>query len=209
MRKPKFRDHVAELEDELKQRDAHIKELRADVDKAHKLVSQMREHVEDANRLIVSWVEAFELTLNDKGEWSWASWVETFDALHSEHEALVREWNAAVADFNSVIRPRKIGRPLAASEAQRVQVLKLHKGGTSLRGIAEETGLGVRTVRTIIDQGDGGDRTTVKYLERIHPDRKRETPWRARKRARDGLPKHINATLEKGRKLVKEAKGPR
>jgi hypothetical protein len=197
----------AELADKLKQRDARIKVLRADVDKAHKLVSQMREHVEDANRLIVSWVEAFEFTLNDKGEWSWASWVESFDALHSEYEALVREWNTAVSDFNSVIRPRTVGRPLAANEAQRGQVLELHKGGMSLRGIAEETSLGVRTVRTIIDQGYGSDRTTVKYLERIYPDRNREVAWRARKRTRDGLPKRINATLTNGRELVKEAKG--
>jgi hypothetical protein len=40
------------------------------------------------------------------------------------------------------------------------------------------TCLGLRTVRTIVDQGDGRDRTTIK-LERIDPDRKLEASWRA------------------------------
>jgi hypothetical protein len=51
----------------------------------------------------------------------------------------------------ATVRPRNVGRPLAASEAQCATVLKLHKAGTSLRAIAEETSLGLRTVRTIVD----------------------------------------------------------
>jgi hypothetical protein len=39
---------------------------------------------------------------------------------------------------------------------------QLRRRGTSLRDIAEETSLGLRTVRTILDQQDGGDRTTIK-----------------------------------------------
>jgi hypothetical protein len=103
--------------------------------------------------------------------------------------------------------PRNVGRPLAASEAQRAAVLKLRKAGKSLRVIAEETSLGLRTVCTIVDQGNGTDRTTVKHLARIDPDRKLEASWRARKRVRDSLPKRIGETLERGRALVKEAKG--
>jgi hypothetical protein len=41
------------------------------------------------------------------------------------------------------------------------------------------TSFGLRTVRTIVDQGDGRDRTTIKHLERIDPDRKLEASWRA------------------------------
>ena len=38
----------------------------------------------------------------------------------------------------------------------------------------------LRTVRTIVDQGDGRDGTTIKHLERrIDPDRKLEASWRA------------------------------
>ena len=65
----------------------------------------------------------------------------------------------------------------------------------------------MRTVRTIVDQGDGRDRTTIKHLERIDPDRKLEASWRARQRTRDALPKRITETLTKGRELVKEARG--
>ena len=86
-------------------------------------------------------------------------------------------------------------------------MLKLHKAGGSLRGIAEDTSLGFATVRTIVSQKNGTDRTTVKHLERIDPDRAAAARWRARKRTRDALPKRINETLTKGRELVKEAKG--
>jgi hypothetical protein len=42
-------------------------------------------------------------------------------------------------------------------------VLKLRKAGNSLREIVEETNLGLRTVRTIVDQRKGTDRTTKKH----------------------------------------------
>jgi hypothetical protein len=92
-----------------------------------------------------------------------------------------------------------------ASEAQRAQVLKLHKAGRSLRGIAEDTNLGLQTVRTIVEQGERRDRTTVKHLQRIDPDRFRESAWR--ERTRKALPKRVTEALAKGRELVKEAKG--
>jgi hypothetical protein len=62
-------------------------------------------------------------------------------------------------------------------------------------------------VRTAIDQGAGVDRTTVKHLARIDPDRKEAALWRAHTRVRKALPQRINATLAKGRELVKQAKG--
>ena len=195
------------LEDELKQRDARIRELRSDLDKAEALVSEMREQVEDAGALIDSWIEAFEMVQNEDGVWEWGPYAAAHDDLHSRYMALLRQWNAAVSDFNAVVRRRNVGRPLAASDAQRAQVLKLRKAGRSLRGIAENLSLGLATVRTIVEQGDGRDRTTVKHWQRIDPDRKQEASWRARKRTRDALPKRINETLAKGRELVKEAKG--
>ena len=76
-----------------------------------------------------------------------------------------------------------------------------------MRGIAEDLSLGFATVRTIVDQGERRDRTTVKHWQRIDPDRREEAAWRARKRTRDGLPKRIMETLAEGRELVKEAKG--
>ena len=201
------KDRIATLEDELRQRDRRMAELRADLSKAEALISELREHAEDSNALIDSWIEAFEMVQDASGKWRWSPFIEGMERDWQEHRALIREWNRFVDDYNATVAPRNVGRPLAASEAQVAQVLKLHKAGRSLRGIAEDTSLGLPTVRTIVDKGDGRDRTTVKHLARIDPDRKLEASWRARKRTRDALPKRIDAFLEKGRELIKEAKG--
>jgi hypothetical protein len=55
--------------------------------------------------------------------------------------------------INGRIQP--VGRPLAASAAQCAEVLKLHKAGRSLRGIVEDTNLGLNTVRTIVGKAHG------------------------------------------------------
>ena len=61
------KERIAELEAELKSRDARIQELTAERDEERDLVNQMREHVEEADALIESWKEAFDMTLNDDG----------------------------------------------------------------------------------------------------------------------------------------------
>jgi hypothetical protein len=61
-------------------------------------------------------------------------------------------WNKLVPEYNAVVAPRDIGRPVAASDAQQTEVMVLHKAGKSLRWIAGATGLGLRTVRTIVDK---------------------------------------------------------
>jgi len=38
----------------------------------------------------------------------------------------------------------------------------------------------LRTVGIIVDQGDGRDRTSIKHLELIDPERQLEASWRAR-----------------------------
>jgi hypothetical protein len=76
----------------------------------------------------------------------------------------------------------------------------------SLREIAEETNLGLQTVRTILDQHQRKDRTTTKYLERINPDRAAMKQWKAKKRMRDALPKRIHTLRQAGDELRKEAK---
>ena len=200
MPKPAARDRITA-------RDARIRELRADLDKMDALVGKMREQVEDCDAQIEFWIEAFDMVQNDDGAWKWsASFVEGQEWFE-KYQALLRKWNQFVPEWNAFARPRNVGRPLAASEAQVAEVLKLHKAGGSLRGIAEDTSLGLATVRTIVAQRNGTDRTTVKHLERIDPDRAAAARWRARKRTRDALPKRINEALAKGRVLVKEAKG--
>ena len=102
---------------------------------------------------------------------------------------------------------RNVGRPLAASDAQRDNVLELRKAGKSLRAISEETSLSFNTVRTIVDQPDRRDRTSVKHLERIRRDMGEERTWQSRKRTRHGLPRRINALQRQSAELRKEAKG--
>jgi hypothetical protein len=97
-----------------------------------------------------------------------------------------------------------VGRPLAASEVQQAAILKRHKAGKSLRWIAEELTLSLRTVRTVIDQHDGTDRTHGKRRVNLGLEPKLKD-WRVASRER--MPKRLTEHFEKGRKLLREAKG--
>jgi len=81
--------------------------------------------------------------------------------------------------------------------------------GASLRGIAEKTGHGLRTVRTIVDKGAGTGRASKRtnLLRKRVFDKMRATQHRARMRARDQLPKRIAETEKLGAELIKAAKG--
>ncbi len=100
-------------------------------------------------------------------------------------------------------------RPLQASQAQIKEVHKLRKAGASLRAIAAQTGLGLRTVRTIVDTDAGTGRTAnrTNLLRKREFDRLRAAEYRSRKRVRDGLPKRITETRKRGEELIKAAKG--
>ena len=63
------------------------------------------------------------------------------------------------------------------------------------------------TVRTIVDQSDGTDRTTQLRLERIPVDKLEVAKWKRQKRTRDALPKLAQDLVERGDALIKEAKG--
>jgi hypothetical protein len=86
-------------------------------------------------------------------------------------------------------------------------VLKLHKAGGSLRGIAEETGLGVNTIRTVVAKATGTDRTTMKHRGRIEPDRKRIAEWKRRRRTGNALPSRAQRVTNEAKAHLKEAKG--
>lgn len=197
------------LIDQLRQRDRQVAELRIERDGSHELVSRMRERLEDNQALIESWVVALELEIGENGRYRWPSdgVVDRHDRLVDKYNALLRQWNKNVADFNAVVAPRDVGRPLAASDAQCVTVRKMHKAGASLREIADETNLGLRTVRTIIGRDSKSDRTTVKRLARIDPDRAAMISHKARKRTRDALPSRVGEAMEGNAALLKEAKG--
>ncbi len=206
-----LRGRVEELEADLRYRDEQIKELREERRSAVDLVDEMREHVDDSNALIDSWIEVFRMEQNDDGAWVYkpSAAVDDFNALFEKHEKMVRQWNKFVGDYNSTVAPRGLGRPLEASEAQVKNVRRLRKGKNSLRAIAAQTGLGLRTVRTIVDKDAGTGRIgkQTNLLRKREVDRLRVAEHRAQKRQRDQLPKRITETQKRGEELVKAAKG--
>jgi hypothetical protein len=199
---------IAELQDELKARDRRIEELRGEVDELRNINKRMEEQVEDAGRVIEQWIEAFEMVQSESG-WTLSTWVGSGLKLREQYDALLRDWNRFVPEYNAIVAPRRrnVGRPLLASESQQEDVRKRRKAGEPLRSIAEETGLGLRTVVTIVGKDENTDRTTMKYLKRVVPDRAETIRNKARTRTIKGLPRAINATLKSGRDLIKEAKG--
>jgi hypothetical protein len=199
---------IADLEAELAQRDAKIKELIQERDEALELVREMREHIEAQDQLIEEWKYACDMELRDDGKLQWDADASAadYDALEKKHNALVRDWNKYL--YRAKIKPP--GRPLAASDEQQDKVKALRKKKLPLRQIARETGLSLQTVRTVLDKGTRRDRTKTEHanLRRKHQfDKTRAAAYRARKRARDGLPKRITEVQAAGEALVKAAKG--
>jgi Helix-turn-helix domain of resolvase len=197
---------IDKLEDEIKQRDRRIAELKHELDEARDLQQRLTDQVQDSNNQIDNWIQAFEMEPNEAGVWQWKRSFVEGDDWYKEYQTIMRQWNKFVPEYNAAILRRNVGRPLAASDAQAAHVRKLHKAGKSLRWIAEETNLGVNTVRTIVGKADGTDRTTIKHLQRIDPDRARPKQWTAKRQQRDALPKRINELRKAGDDLIKEAK---
>jgi hypothetical protein len=202
------RKTAGELQDELKRKDERIEELRTEIDEQRDLISRLREHAEDYNNCMERWKESFGMAMTDSGGWTWEPfWKEHWQTIDDYNE-LVRKWNKYLPLINGQAQP--VGRPLAASEAQVVEVLKLHKQGRSLRGIVDDTSLGLNTVRTIIAKDSGNDRTSKKHrqwVERIELDRARLASQRRQKRTGDALPRQAQRVVEEGGDLIKEAKG--
>jgi hypothetical protein len=205
-------ERIHELEDEIKQLKRRLDEVRQERDTERVLIAEMQEWLEDGQAQTEQWVDAFNMVQNDKGDWCWREGrIQDRDEGWEKFFDLRKRWNKVVGDYNAVVAPRRrnFGRPLAASETQRLKVLKLRDSDHSLRDIADETNLGLQTVRTIVDKRDWKDRGTVARLERIAPNRLAEAEERSRKRVRDGLPRRITEMHKSGAKLIKRAKGLR
>lgn len=206
-------ERIAELEATLKLRDEQLKEAREERTEALLLVDAMREHVKDSGELIDNWVYTFDMEQNEAGNWIFdpnhGSLWEAYSDLLDRHQKLLRDWNKFVGEYNATVTARDLGRPLAASDAQVKDVLKRRKDGASLRAIASATSLSLRTVRTIVEKDQGTGRTSKRAneLRRREFDRLRAAAYRARKKARDQLPKKITETRDSGAALVKAAKG--
>jgi hypothetical protein len=198
---------IYDLEDKLKQAERRIHDLRAERDRLDALVAKQREYVDDAREMIDQWIDAFDMVQNDKGEWCLADWMKSSDEWYEKFVGVRNQWNKFVPEYNAVVAPkrRNFGRPLAASPSQRDDVLKRHKAGHSLRSIAEDTNLGLRTVRTIVDKADGVDRATLARLQRIAPDKFEEARERLNRRARAVLARRVTELQKRGAKLRKKA----
>jgi hypothetical protein len=199
-------ERIAELEAELRQRDAKIKELTTERDEALELVDRKREQVEDCGTLIDDWIAVFDMQQGENGKWLFdpaqSKLWEDHLALFKEHQDLIRQWNKFAREYNAVVRPRPRGRPRAASVEQEKTILRLRKGKTSLRAIAAVTGVSTRAVRTVLS---GTQQTNA--LRRKEFARLRAAAYRARKAGRDRLPQAIEERQKIGAALVKAAKG--
>jgi hypothetical protein len=76
-----------------------------------------------------------------------------------------------------------------------------------LRGIAEETSLGLQTVRTILDQQDGVDRTTIKQCSGSTPTARANGSGKPSSRCGNRCRGEIAAMEKADAELRKEAKG--
>ena len=197
----------------LSRRDERIKELLADTDERDELLQQYRDHAEAQKEMMARWTETFDMYEREPGLWVFPAQTEAWDRyaeLVGKHNALVEEFNKLVGKWNARVAPRDPGRPLGASDAQQDEVRKLHKEGRSRRFIAERTGLGERTVRTIIEQKHGKDRTSIKrkFERKQVLDKLRAAAYRAKIKARDEyLPKRIREQERRTDELIAAAKG--
>jgi transposase len=98
------------------------------------------------------------------------------------------------------------GRPIAAKSSAASSLPRYE--GRSLRECAEDAGVGLQTVRTLLGKIDGTDRTSVRLskIRKVEIDRKRITAQKSRKRTRDALPKRLHEHDKKTAELLKEAK---
>ena len=133
--------------------------------------------------------------------------IDRLDEAQARNRALVEKYNKLLRIARSRLLPQPMGRPLAASDAQRQRILAHRNAGRSLRWIAEEMNLGLQTVRTVIDKKDRVDRTTLDRWERIAPDMRQERDRRRRRKDVDALRKRVPQLLEESAELIKRAKG--
>lgn len=198
----------AEIAD-LKQR---LEAMRREKDDALELVSQMRESLQESSDMIDDWISVFDMQQDDRGVWIFdgqKSLWDDYGQLLTEYGNLLRDWNKYVARFNATVAPKDAGRPLAASDAQVAKVRELRKAGKSLRTIASDTGLGLRTVRTILDKdadrGRGADAKNA--LRKKEFNRMRAAAFRERKRRFEALPKQLAEIQTDRTRLQKKTRG--
>ena len=205
--KPDHDQRITDLEREVRFRDDRIRELKDELDGERDVIRRMEEHLREHDEYLESFITTFGLTLNNDGAWTNGEFINEHHALVDQFDDLRIRYNKLVGTFNrNIARVQPVGRPVAASEAQQAQIIKHHKAGKSPRWIAEEMTLSRRTVTTVIGKLDGTDRTSINRRARLGLEPKTKD-WRPG--AMRFLPKRASKHLERGRNLLKEARGGR
>jgi hypothetical protein len=196
-----------DIDERIAMRNRRIEELRQAIDEQGDLIVRLREHAEDYVNSIEAWKETFGMTMTEDGLWTWEPFWDEHNKLINDYNRLVRQWNRYLPLINR--EPRNVGRPLAASEAQVAEVRRLRKAGRSLRGIVDDTSLGLPTVRTIVGQMNRCGRTAVKHRKRLEQidTRQQRAQWKRQRRVGEALPKRVQAVVKDGLALAKEARG--
>jgi hypothetical protein len=164
----------------------------------------LREHAEEHDEYLEGFISTFGLVLVD-GKWSNGEAIEERIAEAGKYDELIRDYNKLVHRFNrNIADVNPVGRPIAADEDEQQAIINHHEDGRSLRWIAEEMNLSRRTVTTVITKLDGSDRSTNARRLKLGLEPKRKD-WRTAAMGR--LPGQATKHLEKGRNLIKEAKG--
>src|SRR4051812_12658637 len=121
-----FALRIADLERELRQRDERIRALKDEVDSSRDLVRQFEERAKEHDEYLEHFVSVFGMQVNAEGFWQWGELIENYNGLIDRNHELRDKFNRLVTAYNRfAVPPQPIGRPLAASEAQRAQVLRL------------------------------------------------------------------------------------
>jgi len=100
---------IGELEDELKAAKERIDSLKTDVDAQAKLIAEMDDHLDDENAFRDRWID-------DKSDWDWNPWLMGRSEIFERYDALRKDWNKFVGEYNSIVAPRRcnLGRPLSS-----------------------------------------------------------------------------------------------
>ena len=194
--------------DDLKERNETLKER---IETLKEAVDERREYVEDARQAIDNY-SSFILEPAEEDGFVQArigTVIDEHDALVETYEKLRRKYNRLVGQWNRTLMPTAPGRPIDASDEQQDSVRRLRKKGRSLRGIASDTGLSFKTVRSIAGHMSGSsDKAKRDQLKRERElGRLRQADARARKRAKDALFTETQRLLKDGERLQRPAEG--
>src|SRR6516162_2805026 len=159
-RKPKDTPElrIADLERELRFRDARINELKVEIDEQRELVRSMETHIQERDEYLEYFITTFDLVRGEDGKWHNGEFITKHNSLVDRHHELIADYNKLVGIINrhiAMVNP--VGRPIAASEDEQQDVVRHHRQGKSARWIAEDMELSRRTVTTIINKLDGTD----------------------------------------------------